>query len=157
MSSDESTGAWNASGAAGAGVPEDVAGSPSTEIARFAGLMMAFLGILQIIAGTAALFQDVVPGSARTHVLSIDAATWGWIHIVLGAVVGMAGLAAITGLLWGRVTGIVLAAISVVACFLSLSHHPVWSILGIAFGVVVIWALCVFDEAASAASPTMLD
>jgi hypothetical protein len=41
--------------------------------------------------------------------------------------------------------------------FLSLSHHPVGLVLALALGVTVIWALCVFDEAASAASPTMLD
>jgi hypothetical protein len=157
MASEGTSGAHTTTGGTGAAGPVDVAQGWSTGIARFAGLMMALLGILQIVAGTAALFGGEVPGSARLHVFSISASTWGWIHIVLGAVVGLAGMAAITGELWGRVVGIALTALTIAACFLSLPHHPALSILGIAFGVVVIWALCVFDEAASAASPTMLD
>jgi hypothetical protein len=158
MTSDGRAEAGTATGGTGGGpVPVDATWSRSTGIARFAGIMMALFGILQIIAGTTALFGGEVPGDARQHVFSITGATWGWIHIVLGAVVGLAGMAAITGELWGRVAGIALAVLGIVACFVSLSHHPAWSVLGIALGVVVIWALCVFDEAASAASPTMLD
>lgn len=151
MTTDGTTGSATASGGTAA-----AATSPATGVARFAGLAMALLGILQIIAATTALFEDEVPGSGR-NVFSLGPATWGWVHLCLGAVVGLAGMFVIIGVLWARVVGIVLATASVVACFLSVSRHPGWSILGIALGVVVIWALCVFDEAASAASPTMLD
>jgi FtsH-binding integral membrane protein len=140
----------------GTGDPVDVTRSRSTGIARFAGMTMAILGILQIVAATMALLEGAVP-AARQGAFSSNATTWGWIHLGLGAVVGLAGMAAIVGELWGRIVGIALAALTIAACFLSLSHHPALSILGIALGVVVIWALCVFDEAASAASPTMLD
>jgi hypothetical protein len=129
----------------------------ATGLARFAGLAMALLGVLYIVAGTGALFQstDTVPG--LVHVFSIDSVTWGWIHLVGGALVGVAGMAVITGALWGRVIGIMLTAIAIGVSFLSLSHHPVLSLVGIMLGIGVVWALCVFDEEASAASPTMLD
>jgi hypothetical protein len=129
----------------------------TTGLARFAGLAMALLGVLYIVTGTEALFQstEAVPGVV--HVFSIDAVTWGWIHIVGGALVGLAGMAVIMGTLWGRVIGIALTAVAIGVSFLSLSHHPALSILGITLGFAVVWALCVFDEEASAASPTMLD
>jgi hypothetical protein len=129
----------------------------ATGLARFAGLAMALLGVLYIVAGTGALFQSTATVPGLVHVFSIDAVTWGWIHLVGGALVGLAGMAVITGTLWGRVIGIVLTAVAIGMSFLSLSHHPSLSILGIMLGVGVVWALCVFDEEASAASPTMLD
>ena len=133
------------------------AASWATGLARFAGLAMALLGVLYIVAGTGALFQDTATVPGVVHVFSIDAVTWGWIHIVAGALVGLAGMAVVTGTLWGRVIGIALTAVAIGVSFLSLSHHPALSILGIMLGFAVVWALCVFDEEASAASPTMLD
>jgi hypothetical protein len=129
----------------------------STGLARFAGLTMVVLGIVQMIAGAAGILTGEVPQAAPRHLLSISAATWGWVHLLLGVVVGLAAMAVITGALWGRLVGILLVAVSIVACFASLSHHPAWSILGMAFGLTIVWALCVFDETASQASPTMLD
>jgi hypothetical protein len=129
----------------------------ATGLARFAGLAMALLGVMYIVAGTSALLQSTTTVPGLVHVFSIDAATWGWIHLVAGALVGLAGMAVITGTLWGRVIGIALTAVAIGVSFLSLSHHPALSILGIMLGFAVIWALCVFNEKASAASPTMLD
>jgi hypothetical protein len=129
----------------------------ATGLARFAGLAMALLGVMYIVTGTGALFQDTATVPGVVHVFSIDAVTWGWIHIVAGALVGLAGMAVIMGTLWGRVIGIALTAVAIMVSFLSLSHHPALSILGIMLGFGVVWALCVFDEEASAASPTMLD
>jgi hypothetical protein len=133
------------------------AASWTTGLARLTGLAMALLGVLYIVTGTGALLQSTATVPGVIHVFSIDAVTWGWIHIVGGALVGLAGMAVIMGTLWGRVIGIVLTAAAIGVSFLSLSHHPVLSVLGIMLGVAVVWALCVFDEKASAASPTMLD
>jgi len=79
------------------------------------------------------------------------------VHLLVGVLVAFAGMAVITGQLWGRLIGILLVLVSLVVSFLSMSHHPGLSIIGIVLSVVVMWALCVFDKEASAASPTMLD
>jgi hypothetical protein len=137
----------------------DGAAAPSwaTGLARFAGLMMVLLCVLYIVAGTAEVFRDEVDVEGPRHVLVLDAVAWGWLHLVLGMLLGLAGGAVITGQLWGRLIGIVLAVAGVCASFLSAPQHLALSLIAIALGVAVIWALCVFDEEASAASPTMLD
>jgi ABC-type polar amino acid transport system ATPase subunit len=53
--------------------------------------------------------------------------------------------------------GITLAVVGMCASFLTAPHHLALSLIAIALGVAVIWALYVFDEKTSAASPTMLD
>jgi hypothetical protein len=141
---------------AGAGAPQTAA-PWTTGLARLAGLAMTLLGVLYIVTGTGALFQSSATVPGLIHVFSINAVTWGWIHVVGGALMGLAGMAVIMGTPWGRVIGIVLTAVAIGVSFVSLSHHPVLSILGIMLGFAVVWALCVFNEEASAASPTMLD
>jgi hypothetical protein len=74
----------------------------ATGLARFAGLAMALLGAMYIVTGTGALFQDTATVPGVVHVFSIDAVAWGWIHLVAGALVGLAGMAVVTGMLWGR-------------------------------------------------------
>ena len=69
---------------------------------------------------------------------------WGWIHLLLGVLVGLAGVAVIRGQAWGRFTGIALAAVSLIANFLFLPHYPLWSIILIALDVAIIWALAVY-------------
>lgn len=129
----------------------------ATGLARFGGLMMVLLCVLYIVAGTAELFQHEEDVAGPHHVLVLDAVTWGWLHLVLGTLLGLAAGAVITGRLWGRLIGIALAVVGLCASFLTASHHLALSLVAIGLGVAVIWALCVFDEEASAASPTMLD
>jgi hypothetical protein len=56
----------------------------------------------------------------------------------------------VTGQHCGRVVGIALVCSSLVAAFLSMSHHPAGLVLALALGVGVTWARCIFDEEASA-------
>lgn len=75
------------------------------------------------------------------YTFKFDFTTWGWIHIVLGVVMLVAGLALMSGATWARVTAIIIAALSIIANFLWLPYYPWWSILIIALDAVVIWAI----------------
>lgn len=129
----------------------------ATGIARFAGVVMVLLGIVDMVVGTDILLRGDVAGGLVHHAFSISSGVWGWIQITVGALVGLAGMGVVAGQLWGRVVGIALVCLSLGIAFLSMSHHPAGLVLALALGVAVIWALCVFDEEASAASPTLLD
>jgi hypothetical protein len=72
---------------------------------------------------------------------AVDLTTWGWIHLVLGALVALVGLALFTGTPWARVSAVVICAISIIANFLWLPYYPWWSTLIIALNIVVIWAV----------------
>jgi hypothetical protein len=137
--------------------PRDTSTLWATGLARFAGLTMIVLGVLHIVTGTGALLGREIAAQGVHHVFSIDTVAWGWVHLLVGVLVAFAGMAVITGQLWGRLIGILLALVSLVVSFMSLSHHPGLSIIGIVLSVVVMWALCVFGKEAAAASPTMLD
>jgi hypothetical protein len=103
--------------------------------------MLLVSGVFQSVMGLAALVQDDFYAVTREYVFSFDATTWGWIHLVLGVVLALAGIGIITGNLAARIVGVIVAGLSAVANFAFLPWYPVWSITVIAVDVAVIWAL----------------
>ena len=107
----------------------------------FAGVMMIIIGIFEAIAGISAISKDDMFVKTPNYVFNISVNGWGWIHLILGIVVVLAGFAAISGKVWGGVVGIVLATLVAIANFFWIPYYPFWSILTIALAVWVIWAL----------------
>lgn len=109
----------------------------------FAGVMMIFGGLMAIFQGIAAIAEDDVFVATRNYVYNFDLTSWGWIHLVLGVLVFLAGAAVFRGEPWARVVGVALAGLAMIANFMWLPYQPVWAIVLIAVDAVVIWALCV--------------
>ena len=63
-------------------------------------------------------------------------------HLILGALVVIAGVALFGGAVWARGVGVVLAGLAMIANFLWLPYYPFWAIVLIAIDIFVIWALC---------------
>jgi hypothetical protein len=118
-------------------------------LALFAGTLMIIAGFFQAISGLVALFQNQLYVVGVNYVFSFDVTAWGWIHLLVGIVVVLAGVAVLTGQLWGRIIGIGLAVLSMIANFLFIPYYPIWSLLIIALDVFVIWALCSYDREAA--------
>ncbi|MHA6628493.1 DUF7144 family membrane protein [Pseudonocardia sichuanensis] len=115
--------------------------------ALFAGVIMLALGVYHALAGIAAIVGDEIYVTAPEDVYTFDLTSWGWIHLVLGVLVALAGGAVLSGRLWGRLVGIVVAALSMIANFVFIPYYPIWSLVMIPLCVAVIWALAVYDPA----------
>ena len=110
----------------------------------FAGTMMIMLGGFHVIQGLVALFNDQYFLVGRSGlVASLDFTTWGWIHLVTGVVVVVAGVCVFAGQVWARTVGVVVAVLSALLNLGFLAAYPVWSLILIALDVVVIMALTV--------------
>jgi hypothetical protein len=103
--------------------------------------MMMMAGVFQAFAGLVAIFENEFYVATRDYVFQLDATTWGWIHLLVGVVMGLAGWGVLSGQTWARVVGITLAVLSAITNFLFIPYYPVWSLLIIAVDVLVIWAL----------------
>ncbi|WP_344022891.1 DUF7144 family membrane protein [Pseudonocardia kongjuensis] len=117
-------------------------------LAVFAGIMMVIAGAFGAVQGLVALFSNEVYITAPGYVLALDLTTWGWVHLILGLLVGFAGAAVLTGQTWGRVVGITIAILSMLANFVFIPYYPVWSLLIIVLDVFVIAALCTYTRGA---------
>jgi len=107
----------------------------------FAAFMMIMIGAFHAIAGLVAVINDAFYDTPREYFVDFDASTWGWIHLILGIVIVLAGFGLFSGAVWARTVGVILALISAIAAFAWLPWYPIWSIVIIAVAVAVIWAL----------------
>jgi hypothetical protein len=108
----------------------------------FAGVLMVFGGFMTLFAGIAAIANDDVFVATNDYVYRFDLTGWGWIHLILGIVIVLAGFALFQGATWARVVGVVLVGLAMIANFLWLPYAPFWAIVLIAIDGFVIWALC---------------
>ncbi|MFE6844089.1 hypothetical protein [Streptomyces sp. NPDC057686] len=108
----------------------------------FAGVVMIITGIFSIIEGIVAIANDEVYQHIGNYTFKFDLTAWGWIHLIVGILVAGAGAAILKGWEAGRIAGIALTSLYVILHFMWLPYQPLWSIIAIAIGVFVIWALC---------------
>lgn len=106
-----------------------------------AGILLAVVGVLQILEGISAVAKDDLIVVGPEYLYQFDLTSWGWWHIVFGAIAVIVAIGLLAGQTWGRVSAMVIAAISIIANFLWLPYYPWWSILIIIINIVVIWAV----------------
>jgi hypothetical protein len=107
----------------------------------FAAIMLLIAGSFQILAGLAGIFENEFYVRTTNYFLEFDVTAWGWIHLIWGVLVLLAGLGLLQGSLWGRTLGVIGASVSALINFAFIPYYPVWSILIIAVDVAIIWAL----------------
>jgi hypothetical protein len=109
----------------------------------FAAVMMMLGGALNAMQGVVAIVNDewVVWGSRAD--LYLDLTQWGWVHLVVGVLVVVAGLGVLSGNVLARTVAVVLAGASIIVNFLFIPAQPVWALTIIALDVFVILALTV--------------
>ena len=115
----------------------------ATGVIVFAAVAMIMIGVFHAIQGLVALFNDDFYVVGQKWIFEFDLTTWGWIHLIVGIGVAVAGFFVLNGAGWARVVGIGVAAISAVLNFMWLPYYPLWSLLIVALDVLVIWALAV--------------
>ncbi|RFC70615.1 hypothetical protein [Streptomyces sp. AcE210] len=120
--------------------------SPSTDMGSgrlvFAAVLMVFGGLMMLFQGIAAIAKDDVFVVTRNYVYQFDLTAWGWIHLVLGVIITLVGIALFTSATWARGLGIGLTGLAMLANFLWVPYAPFWAIVLIALNGFVIWALC---------------
>jgi uncharacterized membrane protein (DUF106 family) len=107
----------------------------------FASVMLLIGGIFGIISGIVAIAKKEFYVVGEKWVFNFNVTTWGWIHLILGIVVLLAGIGILSGNVLARTVGVIVAAISAILNFMWLPYYPVWAITVIAIDVAVIWAL----------------
>lgn len=115
-------------------------------LTAFGAVMLMLTGILDIFRGIMAIAHDDVFLVTRGYVFRFDLTGWGWAHLVLGVLALVVSYGLLRRATWARACGVALAALIIIAGFLSLPYYPVWSIVVIAFSGFIIWALCVVGD-----------
>ena len=109
--------------------------------AIFGGTVLATAGLFQFFEGLSAVLQDDLYVRTPNYVYQFDLTTWGWLHLIVGALAIGVGVAVLMGQRWAMVTGIVMATLSLITQFLFIPWQPFWAMIIIGIDIAVVWAL----------------
>ncbi|HEV2726672.1 MAG TPA: hypothetical protein VGV34_00165 [Solirubrobacterales bacterium] len=107
----------------------------------FAGALMLIVGSLDALWGLAAILNDDVILVGGEGVLVADVTLWGWVHLILGSIVAVAGLGLFAAAEWARFTAIFFVAINAVTQIVWFPAAPLWAFLIILLDVAIIYQL----------------
>ena len=114
----------------------------------FAAVVMIVGGFFAFFEGLAALLRSGrFYHTVANYPYGGNVTTWGWIVLILGIIVLLAGFYVMTGALWARIVGITLASLSALANFFFIPFYPFWSLTVITLDIFVIWALAAHGKA----------
>ena len=120
----------------------------------FAGVMLMIAGGTRIIDGLWALKRDNdlegSPGLKELLLFDDNLAAWGWIYIILGVLLIVAGFGVLNGAQWARWFGVVFVSLAIFSHFAWMYAFPVQALVGVVIDTFVLYALLAYggrDEA----------
>ena len=110
----------------------------------FGAAMIMLVGAFDVIEGLVALLDDgYYLTTSDGLALDISFTTLGWLQIGLGVVSLATGVGIFLGATVALVAGVVVTALSAVTHVAMIAAHPLWSVVVVAFNVIIIYALLV--------------
>jgi hypothetical protein len=114
----------------------------------FAAVMAIVVGAFNVIQGLAALFNDEYYAIVNGDLLVFDFTAWGWLTLIWGILLVLAGFALSSGKEWARWFTIILIVINMIGQVSFLAAFPLWGILIISIEILILYALIArWDEA----------
>jgi hypothetical protein len=112
---------------------------------------MIVIGVFGLIEGLLALFLPTTYVASDEVVLTLTFTGWGWLHVILGALVLIVGASLLREDVpgWARGTAIVLVALNAIVQLSWLPASPIWSIVMIVLDVMIIGALVAIGDRAA--------
>lgn len=109
----------------------------------FAAWLMILIGMVDFFEGLIAIVRDKYYVLAPSQVIVFDVTTWGWITLLLGIVLTLAGFALMAGADWARWFAIIAASLAIIEQlgFLGNAQYPLWALTVLAMSFVVVYAL----------------
>lgn len=112
----------------------------------FAGIMVILVGVFNVIDGLIAItnarqVESHFPNGRVELPLTNDLKVWGWVVLVLGAVMILAGFLIFSGNMFGRIVGVTVAFLNAVVQLAYIDHNTFWSFTAIVIDVLIIYGL----------------
>jgi hypothetical protein len=111
----------------------------------FAGWLLIIIGTLDFFQGLIAVIRDKYYVLTPDQIIVFDLTTWGWITLIWGIVLGLAGLGLLSGAGWARWFAIIAGSLNFIIQlgFVGSSRYTLWALTALALNIVVLYALIV--------------
>lgn len=135
-----------------AAIPNERGGPGGSEglsgASLFAGAVMMLSGPLSILMRASGIAADNL-FAASQYAYRFDLTAWGWIHIVVGLALVIAGMGVLTDKSGGRGAGAAAAGVSLITQFMFVPYYPLWAIPIMTLDLLAIFALTRFHVGTS--------
>jgi hypothetical protein len=111
----------------------------------FAGILLLVAGCFNLIDGIAAVARShVFVGNA--HYVFGDLRAWGWVALILGALLLIAGAGVMAGNQLARWFAVAVVGLNAIGQMFFIPSYPFWSLTIIAVDVVALYGLCAYGS-----------
>ncbi len=111
----------------------------------FASVLLLILACFNLIDGIAAVARShVFIGNA--HYVVGDLRTWGWITLILGALLLLAAAGVLAGNQLARWFAVAVVGLNAIGQMFFIPAYPFWSLMIIAVDVVALYGLCAYGS-----------
>jgi len=118
----------------------------------FAAVVLGVAGIMRIFDAIWAFrYHGALPDNFEAAIFGHSLKTYGWIYLVVAAVLIVSAVLVLSGSQVARWVGVVAGAIGAISAIWWMPYYPIWSLTYIAIGALVIYALVVYGGKADTA------
>jgi hypothetical protein len=112
----------------------------------FAGIMVILVGVFNVIDGLRAItnasqITSRFPNGNVQLPLTNNVKNWGWLVLIIGAVMILAGFLIFSGNMFGRIVGVAIAGLNAIVQLSYLDHNAFWSFTMILVDILIIYGL----------------
>ena len=117
----------------------------------FAGTVLGIAGIMRIFDGLWAFRYDgVVPDELEGALLGTSLSTYGWLWLIVGIMLILCSVAVLSRSQLARWIGIFAGAVLTISAIWWIPYYPVWALVYILLGVLVVYGLTAHGDRPSA-------
>ena len=109
-----------------------------------------FAGIMILVAGTFNVFDGIVGISQTNYIehatggqlpITNNVKTWSWVILIIGAVMIIAAFLIFVGNMFGRIVGVIVAGVNLLAQLAYNTHNSFWSFTMVIIDILIIYGL----------------
>jgi hypothetical protein len=118
----------------------------------FAGTVLGIAGIMRIFDAIWAFrYHGAVPDNLENAIFGHSLKTYGWVYLVVAAILLLSSFGVLARSQFSRWIGIFAGAVMAISAVWWMPYYPVWSLVYIFIGVLVIYGLAAYGGRETAA------
>ena len=111
----------------------------------FAAVVLGVAGIMRVFDAIWAFrYHGALPVRLEGAIFGTSLKTYGWIYLVVAAVLIVCAFLVLNRSQVGRWAGIIAGAVGCISAIWWMPYYPIWSLTSIAIGALVIYALAAY-------------
>ena len=109
----------------------------------FAGLLMILIGSLDFFEGLIAVIRKEYYVFTPSQIIIFNVQTWGWLMLLWGVLLALAGFGLLAGSTWARWFAIVVVSLNLIGQlgFIGSAQYPLWALTVVGLTITVLYAL----------------